>query len=116
HHDHSGDLKVAQQGIDFAVLDQHVCAYHEEDGRSCCAEKEVDGRGLAFAPLLYDQAQAGIVTGNVGDDGDSLIPAPTGHDDQLGDVPDREVLVENGLDRGGNVGRLVVRHNADAAR
>jgi hypothetical protein len=56
-----------------------------------------------------------IVVGDGSDDGDRRVRTPAGHDDQRGDVPWREVLVENGVERGGNVNGLVVGHDADAA-
>ena len=96
-------------------FDEHVAADHDQHRGAGLADEEVDGRCLPLAPLLADQAHAGIVAGELGHDLGCSILAATRHDDELRNLSRGEPLFENALDGIADVGFLVVGHDAHAA-
>ena len=88
HHSDCGIVEMSQEGLDRALLHQHVGADHDQHGGAGFADEDVDGRCLPFPPLLPDQAHAGVVAGELGHDLGGSILAATGHHDELRDCPE----------------------------
>ena len=78
-------------------------------------QEEVDGAGLALAPLLLDEPDARILGGVLLDDRHGAVGAGAGHDDDLDDLHLVEVLVDQRRQQVADVGLLVVRRHPNAA-
>ena len=74
-----------------------------------------DGRRLAGSILLDDETYSRILASERGDDVGRPVGAATRHDDQLDQIAERGALLEDRLDRVGDVAFLVVGHDPDAA-
>src|SRR5260370_4569592 len=114
-HPHGRLLEMPQQEIERAVLDYQIGAHHDQHGTLCLADEKIDGRRLAFAAFLLDEAHAWFAAGYVGHDVGRPVLAAAGHYDDFPDLLPGQFLSEDAVEGVGDIGFLVVGHYADAA-
>ena len=115
YHPHGRVLEMPQQKIERAVLDHQIGAHHDQYGTLCLADEKIDGRRLAFAAFLLDEAHAWFAAGYVGHDVDRPVLAAAGHHDDFPDLLLGQFLPEDAVEGVGDIGFLVVGHHAHAA-
>jgi len=77
------------------------------------SQEDVDRRRLAFPFGLHEQPDLRVVAHTL-DDGDRVVSAAAGDDNDLADLNVMQVLLQQGIQQRPDIGFLVVRRHADA--
>ena len=92
-----------------------VCYNQNQDIGLDMAEKYVDSGGLPFAGSLCDKPDERVLFAEFEDDGFSTVSTAAGHDQYFIDFAGGRALFQHCPEGFGNIGRFVIRHDADAA-
>ena len=105
----------ADEMLDRVFVGQRVAALQHADVGARVGEEHIDGRGLALPLGLHEEPDLGMA-GRVGlSNGDRLVGAAAGDDDNFDDIDFAQVLGQQRIQQPPDVGLLVIGRHAYAA-